>query len=286
MGEIGRFATYNIRRLLTSPRLYIALLITSCCIWMSFGNVSFVLAEEGKVLQATELFSFSFSNRIPQWFFTLGILLLLVDIPFLHEGLSIRLVRSTRFRWFVGQILFSLITIIFYILFIQVLLMVIVSNTLSFSNSWSDTIQIAARLPSSAAIKQLGVSIAMDFPLNIVLNSTPLTTFIITLIYNSLLFFVFSLICLIFNVKYRTGAGCFVIVSLLMLRYLIDNSMLPLSKYLILISPCNLAAPQVKGVGFSSFLYVVVFFLAIIGLLLYIGYYIIQHADIDSGDRT
>lgn len=286
MGEISHFTFYNFRRLLTSPRFYITLLIIYCCMWMCFGQVSSALAENGQTLQAAELFIFASCSRIPQWILAFGMLLLLADVPFIHEGLSVHLIRSTRFRWLMGQLIFCAITVICYLLLVEVMLITLSGKHMTFTNAWSDIIQIVVRLPSSVNGKQLNIDTMMEFPLEIVLAASPWAIFALSFFYDFLLLMLFCFICLVCNTRWRTGLGCLVVVVLLMLRYLIDNRLLPFSSLIAMISPCSMAAPQNRSINALNIIYTVAFFLCVSGFLAMWGYQIVQHADLDKGANS
>lgn len=274
MGEILRFAWYNIRRMLLSPRLYLSLFVVYACLRLCFGSVCLSLDESGRTLQAVELFIFASGNRIPQWILTFGMLLLLCDVPFLHNGISIYLIRTSRFRWLAGQVLFCLIMVMGYLLAVEIMLLSMSGERVSFLNEWSDTIELASRITSGASL--LNIKIIFDFPINVVLGGTPYTQFALTLLYDTLLLMFFSLICFACNVKWKTGVGCFVVVSFLVLRLLVDEYGEPVA---LLFSPCNLASPGSRVVTPVSVGYTVAFFLCVCGFLFVWGWRQMKYED-------
>ena len=279
MGEVLRFTWHNIRRLLTSPRLYLSLFVVYACLRLSFGNVYLYLDENGEALQAVELFIFAASNRIPQWVFTFGMLLLLGDAPFLHEGMSVYLIRSNRFRWLMGQILFCLITVVCYLLAVEVMLLSMSGDGVSFLNSWSNPIMLASRITSGASL--LHIETIIDFPMSISSSGSPYAMFALTMLYDTLLLTMFSLLCLVCNVKWKTGTGCFSVVALLVLRFLIDDRLILTN--LRMLSPCNLAAISSQVVSPATIGYTVAFFFFTCGILGVLGYRVIRSADLQRG---
>lgn len=281
MGEVLRFAWHNIRRLLTSPRLYLSLFVVYACFRLCFGNVYLYLEESGETLQAVELLVFASSNRSPQWMLAFGMLLLLGDAPFLHEGMSVYLIRSSRFRWLMGQILFCLITVVVYLLAVEVMLLSMSGSNVSFLNNWSAPIMLASRITSGASL--LHIEMVIDFPISIISSGKPYTMFALTILYDTLLLTMFSLLCLVCNAKWKTGVGCLGVVALLVVRFLIDNRKILTS--LRMLSPCNLATISSQVVSPLSIGYTTVFFLCICGLLGFWGYRTIRFVDLQRGEN-
>ena len=279
MGEIWRFTWHNLRRLLTSPRLYLALFVVYACLRLCFGGVAGALAEKGQTLQGLELMIFASTNRLPQCMMTFGILLLLGDAPFLHEGMSLRLVRSSRIKWFLGQVLFCLITVVGYLLAVELMLLSMSGRGVSFRNEWSLPVKLVCRVPGGASV--LGIHMIVDFPMNILKSGGPWPIFGLTLLYDTLLFTFFAFVCLALNARWRSGVGCFTVAALVTLRILIDNSGLLVR--LRNISPCNLASLGSELVSPLSVAYRVSFFLAACGLLGFWTYRVLRRADLAGG---
>lgn len=284
MGEVLRFAWYDIRRLLTSPRFYLSLLVVYACLWLCFGSVYLYPEETGESLQALELFIFASCNRIPQCMLTFGVLLLLGDAPFLHEGMSVYLIRSNRARWLLGQILFCLLTIVFYLLVVEIMLLSLSGREVSFVNNWSDTIMLASQITSGASL--LYIDMIFTFPMNIVLSGAPYAIFALTLVYDSLLLLMFTLIGLAFNIRWKVGVGCLGAVALLGLRSLIDSYGNERLRGLLWFSPCNLATVSDRPVTVETIAYTVMFFLCVCGLLTIWGYGSMRSADLLKGEKV
>lgn len=280
MGEVLQFTWHNIRRLLLSPRLYLSLFVVYACLRLCFGNVYLYLEDSGETLQAVELMIFASANRIPQWMLAFGMLLLLGDAPFLHEGMSVYLIRSSRLRWLIGQILFCVITVVCYLLVIEVMLLSMSGNGVSFLNDWSDPIMLASRITSGASL--LHIEMAVNFPMNIISSGNPYTIFALTMLYDTLLLTMFSLLCLALNVKWKIGVGCFGVVVLLVLRFLIDTCGI-LTDFQMF-SPCNLATISNQVVSPATIGYTVAFFLCVCGILGVWGYHVIRSADLQRGE--
>lgn len=284
MDEVLRFVWYDIRRLLTSPRLYFSLFVVYACLRLCFGSVYLYPEESGESLQALELFIFASCNRLPQCMLSIGVLLILGDAPFLHEGMSVYLIRTSRLRWLMGQILFCLVTIVCYLLVVEIMLLSMSGNGVSFANEWSDTIVLASQITSGASL--LYINMIFTFPMNIILSGTPYAIFALTLLYNTLLLMMFALICLAFNIRWKTGVGCLGVVALLGLRSLIDGYGNGRFSGLLLFSPCNLATVSDRTVTLGTVGYTVIFFLCACGLLVIWGYNKMRSADVLKGEKV
>lgn len=281
MGEVSRFAWYSLRRLLTSPRLYLALFVIYVLLRASYGDVHLYVEETGEILQAAELMIFSSASRFPQWMLVLGLLLLLGDAPFFHAGMSVYLVRSSRTKWLLGQILFCVITSVGYLLAVEMMLLSLSGSGVSFANQWSDSIMVACRVTDGAAL--LHIDMATTFPINIVLSGNPYAMFSLTMLYDTLLFTLLALLCLALNARWKTGVGCLGVAGLLVLRNLIDYS--GILTNLKIISPCNLASLGGEMSTPASIAYRVAFFLSACGLLGVWGHHIIRSADLQGGEN-
>lgn len=283
MGEILRFVWYDIRRLLTSPRLYFSLLVVYACLRLCFGSVYLYPEESGESLQALELFIFASCNRLPQCMLSIGVLLILGDTPFLHEGVSVYLIRTSRFRWLIGQILFCLVTIVCYMFVVEIMLLSMSGNGVSFANEWSDPVVLASQITSGASL--LYIDMIFTFPMNIILSGTPYAIFALTLLYNTFLLMTFVLICLVCNLNWKTGVGCFGVVALLGWRSLIDGYGNGRFSGLVLFSPCNLATISDRNVTRGTIIYTCMFFSCVCGFLTIWGYNKMRSLDVLKGEK-
>lgn len=278
MGEIWRFTWHDLRRLLTSPRAYLALFVVYACLRLVYGEVGLYIAESGQALQGLELMIFASASGIPQKIMIFGILLLLGDAPFLHEGMSVYLVRSSRSKWFLGQLLFCLVTVVCYLLAVELMLLTMSGSGVTFRNQWSGPIELVSRIPNGE--KLLHIKIDVDFPINILLSGRPWAMFGLTVFYDILLLTFFALTCLALNARFRTGVGCFAVVVLATTQTLILNSRWP---WLALLSPCLLASLGRELVSPLSVAYRASFFLAACGLLSFWAYRVLRRADLGGG---
>lgn len=264
MGEIFQFVRYDLKRLWYSPRPYVILFFVYAALERCFGCVREYLAEMGQQIQATELFSIAVSNRIPQWFLIFGIVLLLGDAPFLHDGMEYYVLRSSRSKWLIGQIVFCIITIIGYVFVVAGIFLFMFSNFIAFNNEWSDIITLCCQVHSG---RILGITMSISFPSQLIQSGSPYAVFLISCSYLILLMLFLCLLLMLCNLKLKVGIGYFIVVSILVLRVLVDNGVG--SKYLHFFSPCNLAVVSGRVLTMYSVAYTFLYFSSICGILYY-----------------
>ncbi len=205
MGEAWRFASHNLRHLLTSPRLYISLFVVCVYLWISFRETGSYLAEAGESLQGFELMIFTSEDRFTKSILAFGAMLLLGDAPFLSDGLSVYLIRSNRRNWFLGQILYCLITAVLYLVLVQLMFLPLYRGHIFFQNQWSETADFASYFGNTGFT--VDERVRVSFSRKIVLSGGPWLMFGLTILYNTLLLMTLSMLCLAMNAKWRVGVG-------------------------------------------------------------------------------
>jgi len=275
MGEIFQFVKHNCYRVLHSPRTYIALLIVFWGLNICYGSVRASLVEKGQTIQIFELFIFALTNRLPQWIIVFGLVLLVCDAPFFHAGLELYIIRSSRGRWLIGQILFYLIMVLGYLTSVASMMLLLLHGQINLTNEWSDIIVLTCQIQSGAL---LNIQTIMNFPMNIITSGLPYTMFGLTYIYSTLLLFLFCLICLVCNISLRIGFGCFTVAALLVWRIVLET--VGDARFLHYISPCNLASIGDKAISLPNICYTVAFFLCVCALLCLYAYHITQKIDL------
>lgn len=278
MTEVFQFIKYQTRRLWCSPRPYIVLFAVFAGFKLCFGASRIYLLEISQTIQAAEFFIFATTNRIPQWILVLGMLLLLGDAPFLRTGLELYILRSSRNRWLMGQVLFCITTIFVYLIVITGMLLFIFRGCLSFTNEWSEAIILSCQLNSG---QWMNISTTMQFPIQIITSGSPYGIFVVSFLYTMLLMILCNFLCIVCNLKFRTGVSCFVIVFLLVWRFFLDVTCGPLFFYYI--SPCTLATIGSKSLNHFNICYTILFFLCTCSFLYLYTYNIIQKTDLQRG---
>ena len=259
MGEAWRFASHNLRHLLTSPRLYLSLFAVCAYLWIFYGNIGSYLVEAGESLQGFELMIFTAEDRFTKRMVVFGAMLLLGDAPFLHDGLSVYLIRSNRRNWFLGQVLYCLIATVLYLVLIELMYIPLYKGHVFFQNHWSETADFASYVGIGSVVDP---RVNVPFSRKIILCGGPWLMFGLTILYNALFLMTLSMLCLAMNAKWRVGVG-WVGVAI----------------YLI-ISPFDLATLGKETISPASLAYRASFFLCVCLVLGIWGYHTLRRADL------
>lgn len=265
MHSMLHFTGYNLKRLFTCPRPYITFLLLFAVMQIGLGGCRNYLIENNQVLQAAELYVFAHSSNAFLLYFTLGLLLLLGDAPFLKEGMSLRLIRSSRTQWLLGQILSCMLISVIYLVVLELLFLLLFCGHISFQNTWSAPIILAAQLGNGIAI---GTEMAVPFPMQILRAGSPYVMFGLTFFYNFLLYTFFSVILIVCNLKLRTGIGAFAVLTFVGLKFMLDYVFYVDALHNF--SPCNLVCLSDRPITSMRIVYTVLFFFVLsfcLGLL-------------------
>lgn len=257
-----RMAFNECGRMLRSSKWYATALILFSCIYTGFGGVNGYLMREGQTIQAGELFIFAMDSWIPQLIITIGFLIMVNDVPFGKTGAQLQLIRSSRSRWLMGQVLFCFAAVALYLLLVEILFVLTAVRNLSFSNEWSQPTLLAARLGKCTAI---GIETAVQFPINVLLNSSVWTAFGVSLLYMWLLYGFFCLILIVCSLQFHTNVGYLIVIGCLALKRLLEN--VPVPAFVKYISPCDVVSISERAITALNVTYTVLFFLVADGIL-------------------
>lgn len=279
MRSILHFVGYNLKRLFTSPRPYIALLAIYVMMKVGFGGAKSYLLENDQLFQAVELYVFAGNSDKFQLVMILGMLLWLGDAPFLKEGMSLRLIRTNRWAWLVGQILSCVVIAAIYLLAIEVLFLILFSGCVFFRNEWSSSAVLAAQIGNGSPLR---IEMATQFSMAAIQTASPYALFGLTFVYVLLLYSFFGVLMIACNLRFRTGVGCFAVALCwcfrLMVSYVLN------SELLWHLSPCNLASLFEQTPTALSILYTVMFFLVTGCCLSLLALHSVKTADLLKGD--
>ncbi|NMA95679.1 MAG: hypothetical protein GX974_06525 [Clostridiales bacterium] len=180
MYQIWEICLYNFRRWRRNPRIIMTFgLAFVMCFLLTDKAVKFSYEYE-TTMQILEPFVWTFGDSNSILLASLLLLLLFSDMPFLDEGVAYYLMRTTRLKWLLGQVLYICLSVFIYMGFI-LLSSIIVSAPNSFiGNIWSET---GAILGYSGA----GEHVALPSSVKTMEMSTPyscmITIFILMLLY-------------------------------------------------------------------------------------------------------
>lgn len=263
---MGNTIFQELRRLLHTPKLYFTAMLLFSCIYTGFGGLNSYLMQQGQTVQAGELFIFGMDGWISLLIVTAGFLLLVNDVPFGKGGAQLRLIRSSRSRWLLGQVLSCFAITAVYLLLVALLFALATVRNLSFANAWSQPVVLAARLGRCTAI---GIDAAVNFPMSVLQSCSAWVAFGVSFLYAWLLYGFFCLILIVCSLRFRTSLGYLIVMFCLILKRLLEVASVPsILKYL---SPCDVASISSRPLTATNVLYAVLFFLLADGTLWFLA---------------
>lgn len=280
MGSVFRFIGYNLKRMFTSPKPYITFLIIFVVLRIGIGGATTYLEESGQAIQATELFVFTHSAVFFQVLFVLGLLFLLGDAPFLKEGMSLRLIRTTRAQWLIGQILSCIVISAIYLAGIELLFLIQFCGHITFQNEWSAPIRLAAQVNTGGAV--INIKAAVYFSMDVLQAGSPYAMFGLSFLYNLLLYTFLSLVVISCNLKFASGMGIFAAVVIVGEK-LVQKYILPY-KFFWYLSPCSIVCLGDQPISAAGILYTVMFLTVLCCCLTMLSLYFVRSSDLLKGD--
>lgn len=181
--QVWEICRYNFRRWRWNPRIIITFgLAFVMCFLLTDKAVEFSYEYE-TILQIVEPFVWTFGDSNSILLASLLLLLLFSDMPFLDVGVPYYLMRTTRFKWLLGQVLYICLSVFIYMAFILFSSIIVCAPNAFVGNMWSET---AAMLGYSGA----GEAVALPSSVKTMEMSTPYkcmaTIFVLMLLYTLL----------------------------------------------------------------------------------------------------
>jgi hypothetical protein len=276
MGSVLHFTCYHLKRVFTSPKPYITFLVIYAVLRTGLGGASTYLTENSQTFQAVEIFVFAHSCIPLQLIFILGLLFLLGDAPFLHEGISLQLIRTTRSRFLAGQMLSCIIISVIYLLGIEVLLLLLFLPHISSQNVWSDAVKLSAQVAMGGTT--LNMKMAIYFFMDVLKTGTPYAMFAITFLDNLLLYTFLLLAVTAFNLRFRGTFGAFAVISIEGIK-LIQRYVLPY-KPLWYLSPCSVVCWGEQPISRWGLIYPILFLLTLSCIAAMLSFRFMRSADL------
>lgn len=116
--QVWQVCRYNFRGWKRNPRILITFgLALVLCFLLTDKAVRFSHEYE-TIIQMVEPFVWTFGDSNSILLASLLLILLFSDMPFLGSGIPYYLMRTTRFRWMLGQVLYIVLAIFIYMIFI------------------------------------------------------------------------------------------------------------------------------------------------------------------------
>lgn len=191
MQGVFSMAVANFDSWLRSPRTWLMLLFIVAICYLQMCGYKMTLDETGYTMHLGETlyYEFNFGCNMPMT--TVLFLVMVSELPRRITFQQYSLVRSSRWRWMVAQVLYCLMMVIGMILLILAFLTLLALPLTTPGTGWSDAERIAAELiePEEALIEQY------------IMNSfTPVTALIMAMIPMFCFWFTMVLVILLFGV--------------------------------------------------------------------------------------
>ena len=165
-------AYVNIRTAYLSPKLWLAFALGFVICFLLSNKVVLFSQQHDTVLQMMEPFIWTFGDAKSILIISLCLLLLFSDVPRVTNDVPFFLIRTNRFLWLAGQMLYVMIVTFVYVLFIFIATLLL-SGTRSYTaNLWSMT---AAILGYSSIGEQIAVPafvkvLELSFPYEVTIH--------------------------------------------------------------------------------------------------------------------
>lgn len=254
----------NGRIILRKRCLWSLAILNTALIVGIFWNARIPMMEKGLTFYPGELFTVLCSNSMTVVCFFAGYVFLVCDSPFVDNGLSSFVLRSTRKTWLRGQILTFFAVAIVYYLWILLLTCLICPISAGGFASWSEAFALAMKTPHA-----LKIEAKLDFFHG---NSSPIVGMLQSLVGMSGVSVVFGEVMFLLGLKGRKGIGILLVFLSIGLDLAKNNLVFP--AWMNWISPLTVARFMgnacVTGQPCPSGLYGIVYFSFLIGILWWI----------------
>lgn len=265
MDEIRVMTGISLRRLLGRVRFLVGLLLVPICVWMCYAKVPPLLAEKGMSLQAAEPFILLFCPHWTQLFLLLSLLLLLGDVPYLHEGMETVAVRTSKGKWLLSQTFASLGLIALWMVWIQICTLAVFRGYLHFENRWSTLTKLLARTLNQGSPTKVGFELGVYPNVTLITGQTPYGMLWKTALLNFVLFAMLVIWSMMLNLLTKRSYGSLLVVALWAFRFGIQR-MAPLYD-LAIISPMSLTELRSDSLTTARMAYILLFYALHIVLL-------------------
>ncbi len=140
--QIKQLALLNFRRWRRSPQVWLAFALGFISCYLLSAKVVDFAVYHGTVLQICEPFIWTFGDATSIFLISLSLLLLFSDTPAMDSDVPFVLVRTTRLRFVLGQILFVVLSTLLFCLFILLSTTVLCMVNAYSADMWSETAAI------------------------------------------------------------------------------------------------------------------------------------------------
>lgn len=261
MKEVWNLVRIEARRWLINVRFYLTLFLTFCALYLNQGGIPDYLKAKGIRVTAFELYAFTLSD--PFFYLVLVLLytFLICDIPFLHDGVEMELIRTDRKKWILSKMIITGFITILWLIFIELSILVIQSGFIEWKNEWSAFLKTAARASGGGS---MGINISLS--IDTMLSASPVKVFLLGFAYNILFYNFLAVLMLYFNIL--SGKHIGIIAAVFVVGFRFFNRVIWPSDFMKLISPADLMNISGREINAVNIIYTVSFFLFCSGMII------------------
>ncbi len=156
----------NFSRWPGSPQIWLSFCLGFIACFLLSGKVVDFAGEQETVLQLFEPFIWTFGDANSILLISLCLLLLFADLPNLNNEVPLLLVRTSRFCWMAGQILYLILATAAFVGFILISTCLLCGTRAFPGNMWSETAAILgySRIGESIAVPAFVKVLELTFP--------------------------------------------------------------------------------------------------------------------------
>lgn len=164
--QIRITAMANFSRWPRSPQIWLSFGLGFVACFLLSGKVMDFAEQQGTLLQLFEPFIWTFGDANSILLISLCLLLLFADLPNLNNEVPLFLVRTSRFCWMAGQILYLILATCLFVGFILVSSCVLSGVNAFPGNMWSETAAILgySNIGESIAVPAFVKVLELTFP--------------------------------------------------------------------------------------------------------------------------
>lgn len=164
--QVRMAAMANFGRWRRSPQVWLAFALGFVACFLLTSKVADFAQAQGTVLQLCEPFIWTFGDAGSILLVSLCLLLLFADLPNLDNEVPLFLVRTTRFCWMAGQLLYLVLATALFVGFVLVSACVLAGARAYPGNMWSETAAILSysSIGESIAVPAFVKVLELTFP--------------------------------------------------------------------------------------------------------------------------
>lgn len=211
-----KICLHQLKHSLISPKFYAALIIGIAVQLVTTVPLFDYAKSIGEPLCIVDGFLFANSDFFSVAAASLGIVLLVADIPFSAQNETYTLMRVSRRRWICGKCLYLFVAcgIYYSVMFLSSSLYI--AENAFFKNAWSQPLYILSQDNSGRYLSEFGIY--YRYP-HLLAEYTPFRAFFTSISLSTCYAFVLSLLIFLLNLKMNTSMGYFIAIMYHFLNY-------------------------------------------------------------------